>query len=503
MPKHNLLSQEQFIADCNAKHGFKTYDYSEVEYVRGRDKIKVICPKHGAWYPTARKHREGTGCRKCYVEGKKIDGKTMYKRFLDIHGYFYEYDLSNYNGAKSTIEIKCSEHGWFSQICEVHAMGSGCPDCGIDRTAESRKVSYSEFIARSIDKFGDRYQYIESSWTGIHSTFEFICPEHGLKTILAQSHLRSPTGCYECSLNQNAIRSSLSHDEFIQRSTAIHDGKYNYSKTVYRKGRERIEIICPIHGSFLQLAESHIEGKGCKKCAVEDNGKRKSKQSESDFWMQVKAVHGDTYDLSKSIYTGIYDKLTVGCHIHGEFDISASSFKRGSGCRDCGIERTRLARISTKDEFIKKAKTVHGDIYTYHKVEYISAKTDVTITCKKHGNFFQAPTNHLSGNGCSACGNYGFDPTLPAILYYIKVESEEAVAYKIGITNRSVAERFYAEIDKITILYTESYKVGIDAYTQEKRILNQYAEHKYKGRPLLASGNTEMFSVDVLELDTD
>ena len=105
MPKHNLLSQEQFIADCNAKHGFKTYDYSEVEYVRGRDKIKVICPKHGAWYPTARKHREGTGCRKCYVEGKKIDGKTMYKRFLDIHGDFYEYDLSNYNGAKSTIEI--------------------------------------------------------------------------------------------------------------------------------------------------------------------------------------------------------------------------------------------------------------------------------------------------------------------------------------------------------------------------------------------------------------
>mgnify|MGYP000150315455 CR=1 FL=1 len=503
MPKHNLLTQEQFIVDCNAKHGLGTYDYSEVDYVRGRDKIKVICPKHGPWYPPARKHREGTGCRQCYVEGKKIDRDTMYERFLDTHGDLYEYDFNSYNGAKSTIKIKCSEHGWFPQICEVHALGSGCQDCGRVKTAASRVVSYSEFISRCIENFGDRYQYIESSWTGIDSTIEFICPEHGPQSMLAQSHLRSPTGCHECSLKQNAIRSSLSHDEFIQRSTAIHDGKYDYSKTVYKKGRESIEIICPIHDSFFQIAESHIAGQGCKKCADEDNGRKKSKRSESDFWIQIKAVHGDTYDLSKTTYTGIYDKVKVGCLIHGEFDIPASSFKQGRGCRDCGKERTRLARTSTKDDFIKKAKTVHGDIYKYDNVQYVSAKSDVMITCKKHGDFPQQPTNHLSGNGCPACGNYGFDPMLPAILYYIKVEVKNSIGYKVGITNRSIRERFYSEMDKILVLHTESYEVGFDAYKEEQKILNQYAEYKFKGDPLLTSGNTEMFSIDVLELDTN
>ena len=55
-------------------------------------------------------------------------------------------------------------------------------------------------------------------------------------------------------------------------------------------------------------------------------------------------------------------------------------------------------------EFIRKAKTVHGDQYDYSLVEYTGTHNKVKIICSEHGAFFQMATNHLSGKGCKQCG---------------------------------------------------------------------------------------------------
>ncbi len=47
----------------------------------------------------------------------------------------------------------------------------------------------------------------------------------------------------------------------------------------------------------------------------------------------------------------------------------------------------------TKDEFIKRAKKVHGDKYDYSDVDYINSKTKVKIVCIEHGSFFNDPIN--------------------------------------------------------------------------------------------------------------
>lgn len=60
---------------------------------------------------------------------------------------------------------------------------------------------------------------------------------------------------------------------------------------------------------------------------------------------------------------------------------------------------------STKEEFIEKAKLIHGDKYTYEKVVYINVRKKVTITCEQHGDFTQLPRNHtLLEQGCPICG---------------------------------------------------------------------------------------------------
>lgn len=55
------------------------------------------------------------------------------------------------------------------------------------------------------------------------------------------------------------------------------------------------------------------------------------------------------------------------------------------------------------NEFIERAKRVHGDKYDYNKVEYINSKTRVCIVCPTHGEFWQKPYNHLNGQGCGKC----------------------------------------------------------------------------------------------------
>ena len=62
----------------------------------------------------------------------------------------------------------------------------------------------------------------------------------------------------------------------------------------------------------------------------------------------------------------------------------------------------------TTEEFIAKAKAVHGNRYDYSKVEYVNSKTKVCIVCKEHGDFWQSPIKHLHGQKCAKCA---FDET--------------------------------------------------------------------------------------------
>ena len=63
-------------------------------------------------------------------------------------------------------------------------------------------------------------------------------------------------------------KTKSSTDEFISKAVLIHDNFYNYSSVSYINGNTQIEIICPKHGSFYQTPHSHLQGKGCQKCAT-------------------------------------------------------------------------------------------------------------------------------------------------------------------------------------------------------------------------------------------
>ena len=58
----------------------------------------------------------------------------------------------------------------------------------------------------------------------------------------------------------------------------------------------------------------------------------------------------------------------------------------------------------TTQEFVAKAKAVHGGKYDYSKSEYVDKKTSVVIVCPLHGEFKQTPHHHLRRKqGCPIC----------------------------------------------------------------------------------------------------
>ena len=118
----------------------------------------------------------------------------------------------------------------------------------------------------------------------------------------------------------------------------------------------------------------------------------------------VLKLHGDLYDLSKTVFTGADDFVTATCKTHGDFSIQAKYFTSIRGCPKCGNENVGLHNRLTTDEFILKAKSVHGDKFDYSKVNYETVHGKITIICSIHGEFTTAAGNHLYGRGCSKCG---------------------------------------------------------------------------------------------------
>ncbi|EKD89625.1 MAG: hypothetical protein ACD_33C00026G0005, partial [uncultured bacterium] len=123
------------------------------------------------------------------------------------------------------------------------------------------------------------------------------------------------------------------------------------------------------------------------------------KFTQEEFIRRAIAIHGNKYGHGKVVYINNSTKIILDCYDHGPFEQIPSSHLSGHGCLFCSMEEKKL----TREEFIAKAKLIHGNKFDYSKVIYINSYTKVIIRCPIHGDFEQKPNDHLQGQGCSKC----------------------------------------------------------------------------------------------------
>ena len=185
----------------------------------------------------------------------------------------------------------------------------------------------------------------------------------------------------------------LTLNDFITKANLKHSNKYNYSLSDYKNSKTKIKIICPAHGVFEQRPSSHLFKKGCPICG------NTTKLNIKDFINKANKIHNNKYDYSLVDYKNAKTKINIICNAHGIFNLTPSShIDQKTGCPICSKKHKY-----NNNEFIEKARIIHGNKYNYNKVNYVNNYTKIDIICKKHGLFKQTPTNHLCGKGCEIC----------------------------------------------------------------------------------------------------
>ena len=272
---------EEFITEAKRVHG-DFYDYSKVVYKSNKKKVNITCPVHGPFDQNAKSHLKGSGCPKCSVERRKslppkkykprITQESFLKQAKTIHSDFYDYSKVICKNGHEGVTITCPLHGDFVQKPVNHLKGYGCPYCsGI-------RITNKSFVEKAKRVHGNRYDYSKVSVKNGHEKVKIICPEHGSFWQSPEKHC-SGRGCPSCWQERRKFIKRNTTSEIIDRAINTLGHKYDYSRVRYTSRRNKVEIICPEHGSFWQSPENHISGhEGCPLCSA-----RKVSKQESDI----------------------------------------------------------------------------------------------------------------------------------------------------------------------------------------------------------------------------
>lgn len=329
------LPTKDVVAKFVAIHG-NTYDYSRVEYVSMHQKVTIICQEHGPFEQTPHSHLKGVGCKACgfrrRAEGNRLKQDEVIARFVAKHGNRYDYSQSVYVAADQKLTVICREHGPFYPTPNNHMAGSGCPKCGYESVSAKLSNTQEDIIARFIEKHGAKYDYSKVVYDGLHTDVEIICPTHGSFMQAPSEHL-TWGACPQCS-KRMLKKLPNATERLIEAFKETHGDKYDYTKVEYRGAGEKVEIVCPEHGSFFQLSRDHINGHGCTKCYTDTISDR-CKKSTDEVINEFVAVHGDRYDYSRVEYKTTHDQVEIVCKEHGPFFQVAKTHVGGCGCPLC------------------------------------------------------------------------------------------------------------------------------------------------------------------------
>lgn len=178
------------------------------------------------------------------------------------------------------------------------------------------------------------YSYDKSNYITARKKITIICPIHGDFEQLPYNHLMGK-GCNKCSIDRNRRQFTKSRDEFVKQSNKIHNFKYDYTSSNYINDSTKIEIICQKHGSFYQIPNKHLLGRGCPLCKS-DKFRETNMEKYSEVFPRLSSdVHNNFYDYSKINYINAKTPVEIVCPKHGSFLQIPSNHLNGNGCPSC------------------------------------------------------------------------------------------------------------------------------------------------------------------------
>jgi hypothetical protein len=332
------VSFGEFLTRAKKAHGDR-YDYSLVEPEWGgiKHKIPIICREHGVFRQAPEVHARGFGCMKCRDE--KATGRTPFPfagflvKARGVHGDRYGYDEASYQGMAKRVRIRCNEHGWFEQAAIDHTnKGRGCRLCGLEYTASQKRITKEEFIRRSNEVHGNKYDYSQAEYVNTSKNVVIVCLEHGPFKKTPTVHMAGQ-GCPKCSFEDMSQRFTIDTAGRVAKLREVYGDRYDYSLVNDKGGLlTPLTLICPEHGQFKTRMHDWT---GCPACAKLSS---RARQRQS-FIERAMLVHKGFYGYEKVEYVGYHFPVTFVCPVHGDYTQTPAGHINGNRCPRCSCGR--------------------------------------------------------------------------------------------------------------------------------------------------------------------
>lgn len=294
------LTTDEFVKKARLVHGNR-YDYSVTEYSNAHKKVNIKCLKHGVFQQSPYSHAQGYGCSLCAFDLRRSTRDQFVKRAKEVHGNKYDYSEVVYKSARHKVGIRCLTHGVFEQIPSQHLRGKGCQIC------MSQRLTKDEFIKRSKQIHGKKYDYSQVAYLNAHEEVDIGCPQHGFFKQSPNSHMRG-FGCRKCG--------GLKSENNVEQKLIASFPKYRLMRhfrvysTVHKRRRYFDFVICRSGGEHVVVeydGEQHfrpVRFGGISKQRALDN---LQKQKEIDR-MDIELCHGLGWTLFRIKCTDDIDK---------------------------------------------------------------------------------------------------------------------------------------------------------------------------------------------------
>lgn len=392
----NTLPKDEFIKKAKELYGDK-YDYSAVNYINSRTKVKIVCSQHGEFMTTPYQHvAKGSGCRSCSLEkaGKSpvMTAESFFSKAREVHGSAYDLSDSVFTSPSKPITVRCMLHGNVEVFPHNFLKGHGCHECGRLRAAKKRTKNREVYLARARKAHGDKYEYPDKLVTT--GKVNIRCPEHGVFSQLLSDHLDGH-GCPRCHYDNPGTR--LSYEEFLKRH-----GRQGYKFSGYEQYALPFTVTCLEHDNTYVTTPHKFSlspGGKCPECAQISKPHRAIL---SMFPEEPVVVNSRSYIPPQELdilYTDHNLAVEVnGLYFHSTAKLRASPSYHQNKFLRCEKKGIRLLQF-WDSEIIKKPELVQSIIAS--KLGLITERVYARdcslqdISAKEYTEFLE--TNHLEG----------------------------------------------------------------------------------------------------------
>lgn len=255
---------EDFVQKAKKVHGEK-YDYSFVNYVTAKTKIKIVCHTHGIWLQTPNGHLCGYGCPRCnghFIKGSQEQKDYQISKAKAVHGEKYDYSQVNFDnlfGKSQNQKISCSIHGVFEQSWIAHVTNkSGCPKCALQSKSIKRRAKLEDFINNAITVHGNKYDYSQVNYQGAHKKVSIICSTHGVFECTPANHWSNKVGCQKC-VYANASRGELFIANWLTENNIKFETQKSYPDLFWKSsnGRLKYDFWLPDNNMLIEYDGEH------------------------------------------------------------------------------------------------------------------------------------------------------------------------------------------------------------------------------------------------------